>query len=611
MANSKLAESREGLTTQLRIELDGSLAGSVANGLGIEGSAADVSAIRGLAVNRFANRGILTNGADNVRVDGNFIGTDVSGTVALGGQTIGVLLIGGERNVIGGLAPEARNLISGQTSGLQLSSSGSDNFVEGNLIGTDRFGVRDLGNVSVGIWIDGPQGTVLGGTDVNARNVISANGNGIEIDSGSNTLIQNNWIGTDVTGTQPLGNTQGIFDESRNAAGQGTQIGTPGAGNVISANTYGILLTNRSSDAQSVVAQGNFIGTDHTGTVAVGNTVGIQIGAGGSSSTGSGANTFGGSGAGEGNVVSGNSTGISIQHVRSTGNTFIGNLIGVGVDEVTPLGNTGDGIHIHTSVTGNQYGGTASGERNIIAHNGGAGIRLRSGARGGNTIRGNSIHSNTGLGIDLDKGTQDANNVTANDAGDADTGPNDLQNYPVLTAASRGVSDTTIEGTLNSTPDTTLTIDFYSNSTADPSGFGEGETYLGSTTVRTDAAGDVSFSATVSDVVPAGHFVTATATNPAGSTSEFSGERSATGGVTPLTADIVDVSPDPIDGAAPPITVSFNRPVTGLDVADFSLTRDGVPGRLVEFDRPNARFARADQRQRIPARPRPDDGGTR
>ena len=134
----------------------------------------------------------------------------------------------------------------------------------------------------------------------------------------------------------------------------------------------------------------------------------------------------------------------------------------------------------------------------------------------GNQIRGNSIHSNSRLGIDLGRA-----GVTANDLGDVDTGPNNLQNFPVLTAAQGGAT-TRVEGTLNSLAGTSFALDFYANTTANPSGYGEGERYLGSTTVTTDASGNASFSVELLSATLPGEFVTATATDPAGNTSEFS-----------------------------------------------------------------------------------------
>ena len=140
----------------------------------------------------------------------------------------------------------------------------------------------------------------------------------------------------------------------------------------------------------------------------------------------------------------------------------------------------------------------------------------------GNAFVGNTIYSNRLLGINL--GTA---GVTANDSGDGDTGANNLQNFPVLFVASSTGGTTRISGSLNSTASTPFRIEFFSSATGDASGYGEGQTYLGATTVTTDAIGNASFSAVLTGVtVATGHAVTATATvdlgaGNYGNTSEF------------------------------------------------------------------------------------------
>jgi parallel beta-helix repeat protein len=153
-------------------------------------------------------------------------------------------------------------------------------------------------------------------------------------------------------------------------------------------------------------------------------------------------------------------------------------------------------------------------EGNSVHSNTGAGIVITAGT--GNRIQGNSIYDNGGLGIDLG-----GNGITPNDAGDTDTGPNNYQNFPVL-ASVLGGSTTRIQGSLNSTPDTTFILDFYASSGADPSGYGEGERYLGAASVTTDAVGNGSFDVKLKAQTGLGEFVTATATDPQGNTSEFS-----------------------------------------------------------------------------------------
>jgi uncharacterized repeat protein (TIGR01451 family) len=199
----------------------------------------------------------------------------------------------------------------------------------------------------------------------------------------------------------------------------------------------------------------------------------------------------------------------------------------------------------HSSITGNtgtaivlDGSSTARIDSNTISNNGGA-ILLKDQSTatiGRNTINGNgagvllettgtgivlnanSIFSNQGLGIDLGN-----DGITPNDAGDPDTGPNNLQNYPVLTAMSSAGANTAIQGTFNSTPNTTFKLEFFSNTSCSPTGFGEGETFLGSQQVSTDANGNVAFTAQLTGVsLPAGAVVTATATDPSNNTSEFS-----------------------------------------------------------------------------------------
>ena len=156
---------------------------------------------------------------------------------------------------------------------------------------------------------------------------------------------------------------------------------------------------------------------------------------------------------------------------------------------------------------------------NTIAFNGGDGVRVFQGT--GNRILGNSIHNNGKLGIDLrvDSGN---NGPTANDAGDADTGANELQNYPTITSAttSRSTGRSIVRGTLNSTPGEPFTIQLFINPAPDPSGFGEGKRLLRQLIVETDASGNASFGIRARNLRG---YISATATNAFTSdTSEFS-----------------------------------------------------------------------------------------
>ena len=321
-------------------------------------------------------------------------------------------------------------------------------------------------------------------------------------------LIEGNFIGTDVAGVVDLGNgNDGVLI---NISSNNTIGGmAPGARNVISGNGFfGVQFTG--SGATGNFVRGNFIGTDVTGTLDLGNgSFGVTIVFGASN------NTIGGVTAGASNVISGNNLGgIEILDAETTGNMVQGNFIGADVTGTAPLGNM-DGVGIGFGASNNTIGGTASGAGNTIAFNSRDGVFVPPSSGTGIAILSNSIFSNAVLGIDVG-----AFGVTPNDPGDADTGANNLQNFPVLASATSG--RTTIKGTLNSTANTEFRLEFFANTACDPSGHGEGETFLGSTAVTTDGTGNGSFSVSLGTTVPVGQFITSTATDPDNNTSEFS-----------------------------------------------------------------------------------------
>jgi uncharacterized repeat protein (TIGR01451 family)/CSLREA domain-containing protein len=332
---------------------------------------------------------------------------------------------------------------------------------------------------------------------------------GINLSGSSGTVIRGNYIGTDVAGTADLGNGQNgiIANVATNAV-----IGGPADAdrNVISGNgVIGIYI-----NWNGTIVQNNYIGTDATGTAAIGNQYGVQIIAGAS---GSSNNEIGGADPDEGNLISGNSGGGILVNsftaaAATTGNRIEGNRIGLAADG-DPLGNGGAGITITSAggMNGTTIGGTSAGAGNVIAHNAQAGIAISSENVRERILR-NSIHSNGGLGIDL--GTT---GVTANDTGDADTGSNDLQNFPILGSA----TSTQVSGVLDSTASQTFDVDVYSSPACDSSGNGEGATHVASFQVTTDGSGHASFAGQALAPSAAG-VVTATATDSVGNTSEFS-----------------------------------------------------------------------------------------
>jgi hypothetical protein len=445
-----------------------------------------------------------TGAAGNV-IEGNLIGTDLTGTIALGNGGSGVVIVG-PGNTIGGTLAGAGNVISGNKAvGVMIIGSGTtSNLVQGNFIGTDSTGTKALGNGASGVSIsNGATNNTIGGTSSAARNLISANAReGVTIWATSQNLVQGNYIGTDRTGTQALGNSSiGVFIFG--AATNNTIGGTAaGAGNLISANTGGLAVVGNGT--MNNLVQGNLIGTDSSGTMALGNKGnGAAIGAG---ATG---NTIGGTSAGARNLISANMGNGLIIFGAATQNFVQGNYIGIDVTGAKPLGNSTNGVLITAS--NNMIGGTTPGAGNTIAFNGNDGVLVNTGT--GNGIRGNSIFGHPGLGIQL------VNNG------------NNMQPYPVLKVAHSNDSDdnddegdgkVTVVGTLNSTPNSQFTIEWFANNHCNASGFGEGETFIGSMTVTTDALGRAKFTMTFAIGVSSGHFITATATDANNNTSQFS-----------------------------------------------------------------------------------------
>jgi trimeric autotransporter adhesin len=390
-----------------------------------------------------------------------------------------------------------------------LVGSGNHTTIAGNFIGTDAGGltVQAQGD-SRAIGIISGSNNVFGGPAPADRNVITSPREMFFFQTGTGNVIQGNYIGVNKDGTGPLQPPSGTFAVVIRAESGSNTI----AGNVILGTDTGILLAEGTTGHNLV--QGNFIGTNATGTAALGGTQGIA--------------DQGSSDSIIGNVISGVSTGISINHQGppGPGPTIQGNKIGTDVTGTLAIPNSGHGIFILSSPGGAAIGGTNPGEGNTIANNGGFGIFINVGTSC--SILGNSIFANGNLGINLN-GSLDGftGPVTPNDPGDGDGDANGLQNFPVLTSASAG-SSTTVVGTLNSTPNTTFRIEFFASDAADPTGFGEGQTFLDFTTVTTDGNGDASFTVTLQSAVALGQVVTATATDPAGNTSEYSQSVAAT-----------------------------------------------------------------------------------
>lgn len=351
-----------------------------------------------------------------------------------------------------------------------------------------------------------------GGSTVRGLVINRFTGDAILLSTAGGNLVEGNFLGTDVAGDADLGNSNHavrINGVSANTIG-GT---SPGARNVMSGNgSSGVLINGVGASGNAL--GGNLIGTDADGEAALANDLsGVTI-------FQSPMNTL------TGNVISGNgSDGVTIIRPEAEGNVLQGNLIGTNAAGTGALGNDVNGVFIFRG-RNNRMGGTAAGEANTISGNAARGVAISDPDAVGNAVLGNAISGNGDLGIDLG-GTIDpgGDGVTENDAQDADTGPNDFQNFPQLSWAVAAGS-TSVAGSLASEPNGTYRIELFSSPAADPSGNGEGTTFLGAAEVTTDASGNESFVASVEATVPDGQVITATATRLQGgvatSTSEFS-----------------------------------------------------------------------------------------
>ncbi len=495
----------------------------------------------------------------NNRVWGNYIGTSLYGVVALGNSLSGVIIDGTDatNNEVGGLDPHSGNLIAGNgENGVAVLEGASDNLVANNWIGLTSVGRWPLANTLQGVLIENAANTLV------RDNVIAGNGqNGVQIlDTPSSIAttgnqVRGNLIGTDVSGMQALPNGVAGVDIFSAAS---TIIGgdTPADRNIITGNTGDAVLIHRSSPQLHAInneVRGNYLGLDRTGLHALGN-------------GGDGVALFNAEAAiVHGNVIAGNSAGIQVSGRDSVGNIITGNIVGSDPSGVLEFGNGEHGIFMNSGATQTLIGGLEPGDGNLIAYHSGRGIWVNGATTLYNSIRGNSIHSNQGtevenkLGIDL--APSGPNPI---DIGDADTGPNDLQNAPEILGVYRFSGQTIVNLRITSAPTTTYAIDLFSNRSCDASGFGEGETYLQTVTVTTDIYGYGGLTQQLAAPLPDAAFLTATATAPNGDTSEFS---NCVGAVDALvvntTADTDDQACD-LDGCS--LREAINAANTKLEI---------------------------------------------
>jgi parallel beta-helix repeat protein len=498
--------------------------------------------------------GVVLISSSEDTLSGNTIGTNAAGTAAIPNGTDGVTVLGavagsdGPALIVGGDGPGQGNLISGNgRSGVYVGGGGSGTFVLNCRIGTNADGTAALGNTLEGITIDHAGGSVDG-------NLISGNGRvGVLVGGpgGGVTIVGNN-VGTNAAGTAALGNALGglfvyvgatAFIDFRDLNTGAT------APNVVSGNGgNGITLMTGTSTIPGAAVLGCRIGTNAAGTAALPNAGdGIAL------LDGAVDNFVGGSGPAA-NLISGNAgNGVRLAGADTTENLIELNQIGLASDG-SPLGNAGHGVLVTGGAHDTMIGGRSEehnlppdGSANVIAFNGGDGVRVESGT--GDAVLGNSIHDNGGLGIDL--------------LGGANHG----QSAPVITGFAAGANGgTDVSFTLDSVPSTAFRVEFFANAAADPSGSGEGQTFLGFTTATTDAGGHVAATANVAGTVAAGQTVTATATNPA---VESVGRRRRAAGLVPAVFPRRGSSPPlaPAPARLARLARAANRPRSGRETA--------------------------------------------
>ncbi len=508
-------------------------AGNALAGVDIQDGASG-NVVGGNVISANAQGGVVLQGAGTT---GNVIGSCLVGTTATGGAALGngsfgvLVAAGATGNLVSG------NLISGNLNGVELLGAGTTgNTVQANFLGTNLAGTVALTGASVDVFVGGgAAGNTVGSATAGLRNVIAgASQYGVELTGAGTTgnQVLGNLVGTNAAGSAAVPNGIGVFvvgGASGNTVANNTLAGNSAAGVALSgAGTTG-----------NVVA-GNRIGTAD-GKAALANLEGVIINGGAAN------NTVGGTTAAARNVISGNTrSGVDVNSAGTSGNLVEGNFIGVAADGTSALGNGLHGVILFASAANNTVGGAAApaaggpgaplggagsaapGVGNVIAFNGGAGVVVgtdtadgyaNTQAGTGNAVLGNSVFANAKLGIDLGN----ADGVTANNF-NGNLGPNNYQNYPVLTSAIASGNSVLVTGTLQSASNSTYRVEVFANATPVPSGHGQGQAYLGYVTVTTDGGGNATFAAVLPDAQASGQIVSATATDPLGNTSEFAAD---------------------------------------------------------------------------------------
>jgi hypothetical protein len=526
--------------------------------------------IKGLVVHSGFSSQLLCGDVENLNIQGNYLGTDVSGMMSLNNASntgTPISTFGTENLTVGGPNPEDRNVLTGYD-GMgfysdYLAPEGHPSTprnitLKGNNIFVGADGVTSLPpQLSyASVTFHNVDGITIGGEAAGEGNLIeNAQGSGISLEyfARNATIKGNRIVGNGLT----AGSAINIYSDAYNIEVGGDNVA---ARNVISSLTAnGVEITQ---DAHDITVKNNYIGVADDGVSALGNGQnGIQIN--------SGATDIVIGGPGAGNVIGDSQFGIGIS--GSSNITVQSNNIGVGADDTTIVSNSSNGINIDGDSTEILIGGTAANQANLIQNNGAAGIALNGSGANDVAIIGNSMSDNAGTAIDFL-----SNGVTPNDELDPDTGVNDLLNFPEVYEPVVNGANLDVEYVVD-VPAGSYRVEFYSNSVADPSGNGEAETLIGTQNVTSLGSGEQTFSTTVSGNTHTNVFATITeidGTTPSGfgATSEVGSRGVPPPPVTDVSVSLNLQNPEDVaQGAELVYDIAFtNNGPDELDLTEFA-----------------------------------------
>jgi hypothetical protein len=466
-------------------------------------------------------------------------------------------------NIASGGARVTNFVINRFSDGLRITQ-GRGSIIEGNFIGTDSTGNNVVGNASSGVSIQNSGGNTIGGTASPSLNIITGNGVGIEItgNAASGNVVRNNRIGVNLAGAI-VGNGDSGVSITNGASSNTIGGATPTPGTVLN-------LIDGANDGVAILSgggnlvQSNIIELNQHNGVTV-NTL---------------SNTIGGT---TNALVNGiwrsSNNGVELSGAAGAANLVQGNLIGITFDSnnaIVDKGNLQHGVAILNGSSGNNIGGASDSAANIIALNRGDGVSVASGNR--NFIFNDRITANGGLGIRLQPGANDnqaapvLTSAVFSKTADAPT------SAIAISSVKPEAAGLTIAVSFNSTPNQTFTMQFF---------FGgdcacTGPQCISSipvplkpdAQVTTDATGKFTGSFTFPDFAlpSSGGFVNATATNSNNSTSQFS-QCIQVSTSAPSCAPTCPANPAPVPATSSAgATVSFNTPPTPSGCTGVTVT---------------------------------------